>query len=119
MPSTSTATSLRKQPAFLCIRFIELITCSVSLPALDDVKGSFNIQSTGDIQGTCDSDFKKLKSSSKIQGPYTCVGKVNNPGGEGTTPTSSADGSKKSGAASADKVQGSVLLAGLAAAMFF
>ncbi|KAF2648497.1 GPI-anchored cell wall organization protein Ecm33 [Lophiostoma macrostomum CBS 122681] len=89
----------------------------VSLPALDDVKGSFNIQSTGDIQSTCDNSFKKLKDSSKIQGPYTCKGKVDQPGGEGSTPTS-GDGAKKSGAASPMNVQGGAVFAGLAAALF-
>lgn len=90
----------------------------VALPALNDVKGAFNIQSTGDIQETCDTDFKPLKSKSKIQGKYECVGSVEKPGGAGTTPTTTGANSKKTGAAVAVSVKSGSLLAGLAAAFF-
>lgn len=90
----------------------------VSLPALNDVKGAFNIQSTGDIQGTCDDTFEPMKDKGKIQGEYDCFGSVENPGGEGTTPTQTGGNAKKTGAAVAINVENSALLAGLAAAFF-
>jgi hypothetical protein len=89
----------------------------VSLPALDNVEGTFNIQSTGDIKKTCDDNFQPLKDASKIQGSYTCEGKVEQPGGEGSDPTSS-DGDDKTGAASPINVRVGALFAGLAAALF-
>lgn len=92
----------------------------VALPSLNDVKGTFNIQSTGDIQGTCDDTFEPLKKKNKIQGDFTCVGAVANPGGEGTTPTVTGGSAKKTGspgAAANVQVQGAALgLVGLAAA---
>lgn len=90
----------------------------VDLPALNYVKGAFNIQSTGDIQKTCDDVFKPLESKDKIKGDYKCVGSVEKPGGEGTTPTQTAGNAKKTGAAVAISVENSALLAGLAAAFF-
>ncbi|KAF2786664.1 hypothetical protein K505DRAFT_330199 [Melanomma pulvis-pyrius CBS 109.77] len=94
----------------------------VSLPSLTDVTGTFNIQSTGDIQNTCDTKFKPMSNqggTSRIQGKYTCIGSVANPGGEGTTPTPTGSGAKKTGAASSLNVQaGALSFAGLAAAFF-
>jgi len=94
----------------------------VSLPSLTDVTGTFNIQSQGDIQGTCDSKFKPLSNqggSGHIQGKYTCVGQVANPGGEGSSPTPTGSGAKKTNAASPLNVQaGALSFAGLAAALF-
>jgi hypothetical protein len=85
---------------------------------LNDVKGAFNIQSTGDVQGTCDNTFKPLHDKGKIQGKYFCQGSVANPGGQGTTPTVTGGQAKKTGAASALNVQGNAMLVGLAAAFF-
>ncbi|KAF2117768.1 GPI-anchored cell wall organization protein Ecm33 [Lophiotrema nucula] len=89
----------------------------LEIPALNDVKGAFNVQSTGDVQQTCDSDFKPLKDKGKIQGKYFCQGSVANPGGEGTTPVATGAGAKKTGAASSLNVDANALgLIGLAAA---
>ncbi|KAF2269207.1 hypothetical protein CC78DRAFT_575308 [Lojkania enalia] len=90
----------------------------VDTPALNDVKGTFNLQSTGDIQETCDNFFQPLKDKKRIQGKFTCKGQVVNPGGEGTTPTPTAGGgSNPTGAASALNIDlTSFGLAGLAAA---
>jgi hypothetical protein len=90
----------------------------IELPALADVKGAFNIQSTGDVQKTCDDTFSPLHKKGKIQGNFVCVGRVENPGGEGSTPTVTGNGPKKTGAASAVHVQAGALLAGLAAVFF-
>lgn len=91
----------------------------LALPSLSDVIGTFNIQSTGDIQGTCDEQFKPLSTqggSGRIQGKYTCVGKVINPGGEGTTP-STTGGTSPTGAASSLNAQaGALSFAGFFAA---
>ncbi|KAF2740693.1 GPI-anchored cell wall organization protein Ecm33 [Polyplosphaeria fusca] len=89
----------------------------VELPALNDVKGAFNLQSTGDIQKACDDSFQPLKDKGKIQGNFVCKGSVANPGGEGSTPTVTGAGAKKTGAASALSIDTNALgLVGLAAA---
>jgi hypothetical protein len=92
----------------------------VDLPAIDNIQGAFNIQSTGDIQGTCDDYFSPLKDKSKIQGDFVCVGRVEKPGGEGSDPGKKTDGDKKKSAASALNVQAGAVLAGagLLAAFF-
>lgn len=90
----------------------------IELPSLGDVKGAFNIQSTGDVQGTCDDVFTPLADKNKIKGEFTCYGSVENPGGEGSTPVVTGSNPKKTGAASAVGVSGSALLAGLAAIFF-
>ncbi|KAF2707057.1 GPI-anchored cell wall organization protein Ecm33 [Pleomassaria siparia CBS 279.74] len=90
----------------------------LEIPSLTDVTGAFNIQSTGDIQSTCDNDFKALKSSQHIQGKYQCIGEVSNPGGLDSTPTATGSGSKKTGAASPLNVQTGALGLGVFAAIF-
>jgi len=88
------------------------------LPKLGDVKGAFNIQSTGSVQKTCDEVFEPLKNKGKIQGNYVCVGEVENPGGEGTVPTPTGGQPKKTNAASPLNIQGAALFGGIAAALF-
>lgn len=44
----------------------------VDLPALDDVRGAFDLSSTGDIDTSCNT-FNSLSSSDKIQGKYSCT----------------------------------------------
>jgi hypothetical protein len=93
----------------------------VSLPSLTSVGGSFNIQSTGDIQKTCDSVFKPM-SGKQIQGKYQCVGQVINPGGIDSKPSTTGTGgtTKPTGAAASVHVQQGLLgFAGIAAAAFF
>lgn len=46
------------------------MACRVSLPALDDVKGAFDTQSTGNIDTSCDV-FNALEGKA-IQGKYAC-----------------------------------------------
>jgi len=92
---------------------------SVELPSLHDVKGAFNIQSTGQIQDTCDKTFQPLKAKGNIHGSFTCKGEVANPGGQGTTPIVTGGHSKPSSAASAINLESNMIgLAGLAAAFF-
>jgi hypothetical protein len=92
----------------------------LSIPSLNDVKGAFNVQSTGDVQQTCDSDFQPLKDKGKIQGKFVCKGSVANPGGEGTTPTPTGSGAKKTNAASPLSIDTNAFgLIGLAAAFLF
>ncbi|KAF2467122.1 GPI-anchored cell wall organization protein Ecm33 [Lindgomyces ingoldianus] len=92
----------------------------IQIPQLNDVKGAFNLQSTGDVQKECDDFFKPLKNKGKIQGKFVCVGSVAKPGGEGTTPTVTGASAKKTGAASTLNVQSNAAmgLMGLAAAFF-
>ncbi|OCK93935.1 uncharacterized protein K441DRAFT_562830 [Cenococcum geophilum 1.58] len=93
----------------------------VELPSLGDVRGAFNIQSSGDISKAC-SNFQSLKSSSVIKGSYQCAGLQSKPGGAGTTPTGTASGagaSKTGAAGRLDVSSGAVMgMSGVLAAMF-
>jgi len=92
----------------------------IETPVLNDVKGAFNLQSTGDVQDVCDNFYKPLKSKDKIRGKFECVGQVEKPGGQGTKPTVTGSKSQKTGAASHLNVQSNAAmgLMGLAAAFF-
>jgi hypothetical protein len=93
----------------------------IATPQLNDVKGAFNLQSTGDVQDVCDKFYKPLKNKDKIRGKYQCVGRVEKPGGQDTTPTVTGSKSQKTGAASSLNVQSNAAamgLMGLAAAFF-
>lgn len=73
----------------------------VSLPKLKEVKGGFNMQSTGNF--SCDA-FKSLRSDNIIKGTFKCEGSKSNPttkdGSSGTTSSSSAaSASSSTGAA--------------------
>ncbi|KAF2223632.1 GPI-anchored cell wall organization protein Ecm33 [Elsinoe ampelina] len=69
----------------------------VQLPALTNVAGAFNLQSSADIQQVCDR-FNPLRGRDNvIKGAYTCFGQQRNPGGVGT-PASSGSTSSQSGA---------------------
>ncbi|TID15540.1 hypothetical protein E2P81_ATG07702 [Venturia nashicola] len=70
----------------------------VSLPALKDNRGAFNIQSTGDLTTDCATFKAETGANNVIKGKYQCIGKVSNPGGAGTTPSSTESGTKKSDA---------------------
>ncbi|CAK7222688.1 cell wall protein Ecm33 [Sporothrix curviconia] len=71
----------------------------IELPSLNDVKGAFDIVSTGDISASC-ATFKKLAPSSQggngdIQGKYTCESN-NAEANSDTNPTSTATSSSSS-----------------------
>ncbi|PLB38967.1 GPI-anchored protein Ecm33 [Aspergillus candidus] len=73
----------------------------VSLGALENVRGGFNMQSTGNF--SC-GEFKKLRSDKVIRGSYKCEGNKNNPtsadGKSGATGTSGGKDSESSEGAS-------------------
>lgn len=75
----------------------------VQTPALNDVKGAFNLQSTGDVDKVCTDFYKPLADKDKIQGHFECKGKLEEVGGQGTKPKSSKP--DKEGAASVLNVQ--------------
>lgn len=88
----------------------------ISFPALADVRGAINIQSSLDTRGACNT-FQKLKSEKGWRGDYFCKDMVANPGGAGTRPNGSSN--KPSGAAPTLNVQNGVLgLTALAAVLF-
>ena len=68
---------------------------SVELPALKQVKGGFNMQSSGDLD--C-SGFKAL-GKQVIKGTFVCQGGESKPGGAGTKPSSSSKASSSSSSA--------------------
>lgn len=78
-----------------------LIRLSVELPALAQVVGAFNLQTSADFD--C-SGFQADKNSKNIiKGKFTCSGAVAKPGGQGTNP-SSTSGSSPTKSSSADAV---------------
>lgn len=94
---------------------------NVQLPALDDVRGAFNLQSTQDIGRACDHFSSIAGENAAIKGTYTCSGKEASPGGAGTLPdgTNSGSGSNSSSsAAHAMVIPGVTSLLGVVAAVF-
>lgn len=100
-----------------------------AFPALNDVKGAFNVSSSADIQESCDK-FKTLAPSSqggngKIQGKFLCVPlneKAKDETGDGTgSGSGSGSGSSKKDAASGVSLNTALLalggLVGLAQAL--
>lgn len=87
----------------------------VDFPKINDVKGTFNLQSTSDIEKICSDTFEPLHDKNKLKGnKFVCKGDVDNPGTAGSTPTGS--NAKETGAASAlNAHNGALGLAGLAA----
>ncbi|TDZ33496.1 Protein ecm33 [Colletotrichum sidae] len=67
----------------------------VSLPALDDVKGAFDTQSTGNIDTSCDA-FNKMEGK-QIQGEYTCRSNNTRANEDGSSSGGSAGGTGNSG----------------------
>ncbi|KAK6524311.1 hypothetical protein TWF694_005963 [Orbilia ellipsospora] len=66
-------------------------------PAIKDVRGGFNLQTTAQFNCT---DFDQLQGG-VVKGSYVCSGAVTNPGTEGTDPTTnggSGDSGKKNSA---------------------
>lgn len=89
----------------------------VETPKLNSVSGTFNLQSSGNVTETC-ATYKSLKDKKLIEGKYTCVGTVVDPGQQGHNPTSQTGGNKAS-AASSSAVNGALGLAALAAVLLF
>lgn len=92
---------------------------TVSLPALDDVGGAFDVVSTENITSSC-ANFDKLAPSKfvkggngHIQGTYTCKGKVSNANND----TSASTGKSGTGSDSSDKknAAGAMTINGLTA----
>ncbi|KAK3327132.1 hypothetical protein B0T19DRAFT_153999 [Cercophora scortea] len=74
---------------------------SVDFPALDDVKGAFDISSTADVSKSCDT-FQKLAPSTQggggqIQGTYSCTSHNDQANSDTGSGTSSGGGSSGGG----------------------
>jgi len=65
----------------------------VDFPALKDVRGGFNLQTTAQFDCT---NFDKLDGS-VVKGKFVCSGAVTNPGTEGTDPETNGGGSNGGG----------------------
>lgn len=80
---------------------------SVELPGLSQVKGAFNVQSSGQLDCTAfDADNK---SKHVIKGNYVCQGAVSKPGGAGTKPSSTGSSSSSSAAAGNLQIPASII----------
>lgn len=88
----------------------------VDIPKLENVKGGFNVQSTGDFD--CDGFDKKHKNK-VIRGSYTCSAKKSNPktknGKSGTSSSTAASGTSTSSEGAAPGNVASVPTMGMAA----
>ncbi|KAK5127362.1 hypothetical protein LTR85_006701 [Meristemomyces frigidus] len=86
---------------------------TVELPDLEDVKGAFNLQSSGDIDSAC-SHFEPLSGSNNvIKGTYTCAGGESTVGGTGTlSPGTNSGGSSSSSSSTASSAANAVLFSG-------
>lgn len=76
-----------------------LIPFSVELPKLADVRGAFNLQSSGDLNNTC-SNFKSLAGSNNvIKGTFTCSGAVEDPSSDPSSASATTSGTSSSSTA--------------------
>lgn len=93
---------------------------SVQTPELNSVKGAFNLQSSGQLNDTCDF-YKDLHKKKLIQSKdYTCEGTLIDPGQQGHDGTKqNGSGDKANAAASLSPVNGALGLAAMAAVLFF
>ena len=82
------------------------VSTRVEMPKLENVKGGFNIQSTGDFD--CN-DFDKKHKDKVIRGSYTCSAKKSNPKSKnGQSGTTSGTASKSSSTSSEGAAPGNV-----------
>jgi len=94
---------------------------SVTLPALKDNRGAFNIQSSGDISSDCTTFKAETGANNVIKGKFVCAGSQSAPGNIGSTPTgtsSTASSTKKSEAGNLYPGTAAVGFAGVIAAVF-
>lgn len=92
---------------------------SISLPALKDNRGAFNIQSSQDITSSCNVFNGEKGANNVIKGKFQCAGNQDKPGGENSTPTGSgASSTKKSEAGDIRINTAAVGLSGVLAAIF-
>jgi len=92
---------------------------SVTLPALKDNRGAFNIQSSGDITSSCSTFGAEKGPNDVIKGKYQCAGNQNKPGNAGSSPTGSGASSTKKADAGDVRVNAAALgFTGVVAAIF-
>jgi hypothetical protein len=78
------------------------------------VKGTFNLQSTGNVNESC-AFYQPLKDKKLIEGKFFCKGKLVDPGQQGNKPTSQSGSDKTGAATSLSAVNGALGLAAMAA----
>jgi len=83
-------------------------------PAIKSIRGGFNLQTTAKFD--C-SNFDKLQNG-VVQGSYVCSGAVENPGSEGTTPTTTGSGSSSTGKNAAGRLSATNSFAAIAGLTF-
>lgn len=93
--------------------------CSISLPALKDNRGAFNIQSFSDISSSCTTFSNEKGSNNVIKGKFTCSGSQASVGGLNSTSGGGSASTTKKGAAGDLRINTAALgLSGVMAAMF-
>jgi hypothetical protein len=97
---------------------------SLELPVIGDVRGTFNLTSSGNINSTCARFAKIAGKNSAIKGKYTCTpndgAAAYNASIDGTSGSSGSSNGTKIGAASTVMLPGAAMtgLLGLVAVMF-
>ena len=87
----------------------------MEFPALEDVRGAMNLQSTKDISSICDRFEEEAGSNKVIKGKYTCVSNNEDPSGLDSDGSSSSDSSS---VATAVYISGPLGVLGVLAAVF-
>lgn len=95
----------------------------VATPQLNNVKGAFNLQSSGQLNNTCNF-YKNLHDKKLIQSKnFKCEGTLIDPGQQGHQGTqqsgSGSGGDKKGAAPKVSAVNGALGLAAMAAVVLF
>jgi hypothetical protein len=92
---------------------------SVTLAALKDNRGAFNLQSTEDISASCTTFKAEQGANSVIKGKYVCAGSQSTPGNINSSPTGSGSSTTKK-AAAANVIPNTAIggLLGVVAAVF-
>lgn len=85
---------------------------SVSIPAVTDIRGAFNVQSTSDISSECSKFQNEAGPNDVIKGDFQCAGKQDTPSDAtptGSSATTSGDGgSGSSGSGSSGNFAGPI-----------
>ena len=82
----------------------------VDLPALTQVKGAFNLQTSGDFD--CSKFDKIYQSKAVIRGKYTCQGSKSDPNSADSTSTSTGLSASKTAAAAHFELNTPIIMGG-------
>jgi len=91
---------------------------TVETPQINDIEGTFNLQSSDNVTAACDF-YQSLQKNRTIKGSFFCKGKVVDPGQQGHNPTSQGGGGKSNSGSHLSAVNGAFALAAMVAVLLF